>query len=184
MSIEEAEALMDRGWELLRQNNPQEALKVGERLEAMRYSGAFEIQALALCDLNRRREALAVLESALEIVPGDWLLWQLLGNYRSDEGDYERAFAAYERALGCDGDPVHVQYNYANALTRAGRWSEALEKLENLSAADVEDSDPELAGYIVGLHEQALRELERDEEANAFVERHAAIVARAALQRH
>lgn len=177
----EAEALMDRGWELLRRNNAQEALKVGKRLEAMRYSGGFEIQALALCDLRRRREAIAVLEKGVETVPGVWLLWQLLGNYRSDEGDYEGAFEAYDRALDCDCDPTHVQYNYANALTRAGRWAEALERLESLTDADLEEADPPLAGHIVNVHEAALRELGRGEEADALAERHAGLIARAAL---
>lgn len=181
MSAEDAEALMDRGWDLLRRSNPQEALKVGKRLEAMRYSGGFEMQALALWALHRRSEALAVLERGVETVPGNWLLWQLLGNYRSDEGDYEVAFDAYEKALGCGGDPVHVQYNYANALARAGRWGEALGRLESLSAA--EETDPELAGYIVDLHEEALRENGRGDDADALVERHAAIIARAALHR-
>jgi tetratricopeptide (TPR) repeat protein len=179
----EAEALMDRGWELLRRNKPREALKVGRRLQAMRYSGGFEMQALALSDLRRQREAIAVLEEGVETVPDIWLLWQLLGNFRSDEGDYEGAFAAYDKALACDCDPTEVQYNYANALIRAGRWTEALERLESLSDADLEEADPPLAGYIVDRHEDALRALGREEEADALVERHAGLIAKAALHR-
>jgi len=168
MSIEEAEALMDRGWELLRQNKPREALKVGWRLEDMRYSGGFEMQAMALWALHRRNEAFAILEAAVATLPSLWRLWQLLGNYRSDEGDYGRAFAAYERALACDCDPVDVQYNYANALARAGRWAEAVARLETLSPDKVEETEPELAGYIVTLHETALLQLERDEDAQGM----------------
>jgi tetratricopeptide (TPR) repeat protein len=179
----EAEALMDRGWELLRRNNAQEALKVGKHLQAMRYSGGFEMQALALCDLRRRREAISVLEEGVQTVPRVWRLWQLLGNYRSDEGDYEGAFAAYDEALSCDCDPTHVSYNYANALARAGRWTEALERLESLSDDDLEETDPELAGYIVSRHEEALRMLGREGEAEALVERRVSLIARAALHR-
>lgn len=180
----EAEALMDRGWELLRRNNPKEALKVGKRLEDMRYSGCFEIQAMALWALHRRGDAIAILEAAVATLPSLWMLWQLLGNYRSDEGEYERAFAAYEGALACDCDAVNVQCNYANALARAGRWADALDRLEQLSLAEVEETDAELAGYIVNLHEAVLLQLERDEESRAFVERHAAIVARTAVRRN
>lgn len=177
----EAEILMDRGRELLRRNNPQEALKVGKRLQAIRNSGGFEMQALALCELRRRGEAIAILEEGVETVPRVWPLWQLLGNYRSDEGDYEGAFAAYDEALARDGDPTQVQYNYANALSRAGRWDEALERLESLSDDALEDTDPRLAGYIVDRHEEALRVLGRDGEADALIERRARLIARAAL---
>lgn len=179
----DAQELMDRAVELLRRNNPQEALKIGKRLQAMRYSGGFEIQALALCDLRRRRDAIAILEEGVETVSHIWLLWQLLGNYRSDEGDYEGAFAAYDKALACECDRPQVQYNYANALTRAGRWAEALERLESLSDADLEEADPQLAGYIVDRHEDSLRALGREEEADALVERRAGLIARAALHR-
>jgi len=176
-SLAEAEKMMDRGWELLREHCPEEALEIGIALEGRRYSGGFEMQALALADLGRRPEAIEVLERGVETVPDVWLLWQLLGNYRSDEGDYEGAFAAYERASACECDRMSLDYNHGNALARAGRLEEARAKLEPL-LAQVHDpeTDPELARLIVGELGNVLRKQSKDAEADVLADRYAAVI--------
>ena len=180
-SQSDVDALMDRAFELLDRNNAQEALKVGRQLEDRRYSGGFEIQALALAALHRRAEAIKVLERGVATIPHVWLLWQLLGNYRSDAGDYEGAIEAYVHALTEDCDTVSVAYNHANVLARAGRWDEAEERLAPVFVNGLlAEADPQLALYIINLQEDMLRQKGRDEEAGAFVEGHAAIIARAA----
>jgi tetratricopeptide (TPR) repeat protein len=175
---------MDRGFDLLDRNNPQEALKIGLQLERERYSGGFELQALALAALRRHREAIAVLERGVETVPDIWLLWQLLGNYRSDAGDYDGAIAAYEQIDPEDCDVASLAYNHANALARAERWADAEARLAAAIGGEaLAEAEPRLALYIVNLQEDLLRRKGDDEGADAFVEANADILARAAKAR-
>jgi tetratricopeptide (TPR) repeat protein len=68
------------------------------------------------------------------IAPSVWLLWQLLGNYRSDLGRYDAAHDAYARALECPGvEPSSVHLNRAAALAREDRAEEAFEALAQVT---------------------------------------------------
>lgn len=174
-------ALMERGYDLLRRSSAPEALKVGKLLEQHRYSGGFEIQARALRALGRPQEAIAVLEAGVEAVPGNFLLWQYLGSCRSDTGNYEGAFAAYERARQCEHEPVSLGYNHAEALARAGRWDEAERRLDPLLAAEAPfEAEPYLGLLLVNLAEEILRRKGCEAEAAALVEKYATVIARAA----
>lgn len=181
--LAESQRLMDLGYELLDRNNPQEALRVGRQLEQRRYSGGFEIQARALNALHRPVEAIATLERGVEEVPGNWSLWQFLGNCRSEAGHFDSAFAAYDRAMACDGDSASIGYNYAEALLRAGRWDDACARVQMLFEADVvRSADPLLGLYLVNIYEEILLHQGRDADAAAHVSEHADIIARAALR--
>jgi hypothetical protein len=37
--------------------------------------------------MGRRKQAIAVLERGVEEIPGNWSLWEGLGNNRSEDGD-------------------------------------------------------------------------------------------------
>lgn len=90
---------MKRGLSLVKKGKTAEALRVARELHAIRYSGCFEIEAQALAREGSKEEAVKVLRKGLEVAPASWLNGNLLGNYLSDEGRYDEAFAAYEEAL-------------------------------------------------------------------------------------
>jgi Flp pilus assembly protein TadD len=71
------------------------ALEIATELEAHRYSGSFEIAALAHAGKGDLEAAVAVLRRGVATVPDAWPNWQLLGNYVSDLGRYDEAEAAY-----------------------------------------------------------------------------------------
>lgn len=122
-----AEKLLERGRGLLRDGEIDEALRMAERLHEMRYSGGFELSALAYAAQGRTEEAVRVLEEGVERAPQAWLNWQLLGNYRSDLGRFADAEAAYERALTCpDVQPSSVRLNQAILAHRQGDPRKAL----------------------------------------------------------
>lgn len=182
--LAELQDLMDRAYELLDRNNAQEALKLGVQLEQRRYSGGFEIQARALCALHRPAEAINALERGVAAVPENASLWQFLGNCRSDSRDYAGAFRAYETALACGAEPVELGYNLALALSRSGRTGEARDRLESLvGTADMAACDPRLGELIVDELEALLRDEGRHDDADALIDRFAAVLARAALGR-
>jgi len=129
---------MKRGVALVGRGKTTEALAVAQELHAIRYSGAFEVQALALAREGSKDEAIQVLRQGLEAAPTSWLNGNLLGNYLSDEGRYEEAFAVYEEALSTPtADRVLIEANYSLALLRAGRLEEARAKVDSVPAQDV-----------------------------------------------
>lgn len=126
MPQNDAEALMGEASRLLEEFEPKKALKIGKQLEKMRFSGGFEIQALAYADLDKKGKAIKVLEKGIKTVPDVWLLWQLLGNYYSDEGDFEKALTTFEKGLQTkQPDKISLKYNYAIALQRQRNFEKA-----------------------------------------------------------
>lgn len=154
ISQAEAEELMERGFSLLHDEKLLQAFDLGRELEERQFSGGFELQATALNRLNRRDEAIETLERGVSIVPDVWLLWQLLGNFRSDAGNYDGAFGAYEKAAALGGDPLSIAYNYANALLLADRPTEARAKLQPIVESGMPDStEAELRNLVLALYD-------------------------------
>lgn len=136
--LDKAKSLADEAFEALEDGDLRSALKLGRRLEKMRYSAAFEIQALVYAEEGKLRKAIAVLERGVKKAPTVWLLWQLLGNYRSDQGQWDKAFRCYRQALDCptvDASSVHL--NQAIALGRCGKYDEALSILDLVTNPDL-----------------------------------------------
>ncbi len=121
---------MDEARECLNAGNDKKALAIGKNLEKLRYSGAFEIQALAHMAIGKTDKAIEVLEKGTKLVPDIWLLWQLLGNCRSDCGQFARSQDAYEKGLALkNADAVSLLYNYARMLWRSEKFAAAEEKI-------------------------------------------------------
>jgi tetratricopeptide (TPR) repeat protein len=125
-----AHDLMSEAFEAMNLGKPEAALKIAKKLRRMRYSGCFEIQALAYADLGDPSKAISVLREGTTKCPGVWLLWQLLGNKLSDAGRFEEAFEAYERGLST-GEPnfESLNLNYAIALLRSGQAIQARDRV-------------------------------------------------------
>jgi tetratricopeptide (TPR) repeat protein len=122
-----AEELMERACECLASCDSEGALFIAERLEKMRYSGAFEIRALAFASENKLEKAIKCLERGVKLCPQVWILWELLGNYRSDAGQFNKAMLCYDKAASCpDVDANSINYNRATCLSRQDRNEEAL----------------------------------------------------------
>ncbi len=125
------ENLMDEGYDALRAGFLAEAEAIGRQLLEHRHSSGFEILALSLGDSGDVEEAVQVLEEGVEVAPGVWLLWQLLGNFRSDLGLFTEALEAYDRALFCeDVEKDSVYFNIATVLSRQEKFEEALSYLQ------------------------------------------------------
>lgn len=153
--VERAETLMDRGRDALDYGLPDAALAIADELEAMRYSGAFEMRALALVHLGRQEEAVRTLRAGLERAPTAWLLESLLGNTLSDLGRYDEAVEAFERGIGLDGaDSLLFGYNHALVLDRAGKPTMARARLSEALRADQSDPDPALVALVEKLAER------------------------------
>ena len=162
-SHDEIDDLQEVGFAALESGDLKAALRAGARLKELRHSSAFELIALAHAAGGDLDEAIAALDEGVSVAPSVWVLWQLLGNYRSDQRDFERAAEAYSRALECPGaNPESVHYNRATALSRNEEFQEALDTLD-LIQGDVEDE--RLRWMVVRVRMDVLNGLGRHGEA-------------------
>ncbi|MEZ5979855.1 MAG: hypothetical protein R3F34_16815 [Planctomycetota bacterium] len=151
--------LVAAGWDELAKGDHDAVLAIAAELESRRFSACFELAALGHAGKGELEQGVAVLERGVEAAPDVWVLWQLLGNQRSDLGDLDGAEAAYRRALGC---PTvrrgWVTLNLAILEQRRGGHERSLEILDG-----VDDEALEL--LVAETRCRALLELGRADEA-------------------
>src|SRR5688572_21492310 len=114
-----SEKLAEKGYRNLQDGDAAAALKVSAELEALRFTAAFEIAALAHAQLGDLEAAVTTLRRGLDIAPTVWINWQLLGNYLSDLERYDEAASAYDKAMECVG--VHESSIRLNQAILASR---------------------------------------------------------------
>ena len=68
--------------------------------------------------------------------PGDWEIWNNLGNARRSEGDLDGAIDALGRARALRPGRAPIQLNYAMSLAAAGRLEESLEPYREAARLD------------------------------------------------
>ncbi len=164
MEQAELDALLNEAHSALRNGDLDRAEALGEKLLEIRHSSGFEILALAAQDREDLPKALEILKRGLRQAPGVWLLWQLLGNTRSDLGDLAGAREAYTRALGCPGVWVpSIEGNLAILDVREGEIERALARLDNLPPID----DEGLSAHVLDLRLSILRERRDERSADA-----------------
>lgn len=135
------EELTSQGFRCLEVQDYSGALEVAAQLEDRRYTAAFEIGALAHAGQDQLEQAVELLERGVEAAPDVWLLWQLLGNYRSDLDRFDDATQAYEHALQCtDVSKPSVYLNQAILFGRLGQYKQALALLDQAETQADSDS--------------------------------------------
>lgn len=165
---DEARAMHDEALARIDEGDLAGAEALAQRLEAMGWSGCFEIQALARRKGGDREGALAVLDRGIEQAPELWLLHQLRGNVLDELGRANDAIAAYDAALRCDGVSAgSVRYNRAVARLRAGDPGGALADAEHVIT---ESPEAPFAGAALAVAVDALIALGRGEDAVAIVD--------------
>lgn len=97
-------------------------------------------QGQVLIAQEQRADAVAVLQRAVELAPGDWRCWAQLGLAYLD-GDTQakrsgKAVAAFERALALETETAWVWVKYASALIYVRRLQEALKACERALQLD------------------------------------------------
>lgn len=128
-----ADALMREGFDAIKSQDLDRALEIGRELRECRHSSTFEISALAYCAKGDLRRAIRVLEEGVERAPFVWRLWELLGNYYSDQGRFADARECYRKALKCSsGDNPWVHLNAGICFLRQGKFRDALREADRI----------------------------------------------------
>lgn len=165
---DEVRALSAEGFEKLGAGDLDGAEEIARRLEAMRWSGGFELLALVRRERKDLEGAVAACDAGIAVAPGVWLFHQLRGNVLDDLGRFEEALAAYDAALACEDVSVSsVRYNRAVTRVRSGDPGGALADAEHVIS---EAPDAPFAGHAVHLAVDALLALGRAEDAIALVD--------------
>jgi tetratricopeptide (TPR) repeat protein len=132
--IEKAEKLMNQGFNCLDEYEYDKAIKIGKKLKKLYHSSAFEILALAYKEKDESKQSIKILEEGVSLAPKVWRLWQLLGNYYSDDKRYSDSQKCFDTALSCPNvDESSVYYNSSVACFREGKFNEALKQHDKIN---------------------------------------------------
>jgi tetratricopeptide (TPR) repeat protein len=127
--------------------------------------GLLRAEGYRLQALGRHAEADERCEAVVAEAPGDWEIWNNLGNARRAAGDLEGAVAALSKAAALRPEELGVHFNFASALVEAGRGDEAAQAM--LAAAE---TLPDEAPGLLDLA-RALSALVRYDEAESLYRR-------------
>lgn len=109
---------------------------------------------------NRLADGLGTLEALAEAVQDAPQNWDCLGSAYTEVGYYEKAEAAFRRALSCTTPYPAAHNNLGVLLYRLGRWSEALQQYALARKANPDDYRPVLNSGVIhfraGRYDEAL----------------------------
>jgi tetratricopeptide (TPR) repeat protein len=157
---------------------PEEAVAAADRGLALRagavtQSQLWQVRGLALCDLDRRAEAVESYDRGLEFNAREPSLWQCKGAVLAELDRYEEALGCYDRALAMIPDLGDAWRNKASALTSLERYDEAAVAFER--AARLQPRDVELLtkwSHLLDRQKRYAEALERTDQALAIAPRH------------
>jgi Flp pilus assembly protein TadD len=167
-----ARRLSEQGYRHLRSGAWFEAVKVGHALRLLRHPAGFELSALGLAGMGELAEAIEALEEGVQVTPGAWELWDLLGVYRAERGDLDGALFAFEEALTC-AEPTEelVHLHAAEALWAAGHPQRALARLALCGAGVLQPEGEALYARREALRADLHLDLNRTGSVEAIAER-------------
>src|SRR5579883_456078 len=127
---------LEHAWAYYNLGDYRRALRESSKPRALNAPEYFEVRALILQKLGKKRKAIQILEKGVKICPNNARLWGLLANYYSDIKCYECSKEYYEKALNMstlEGDfKPYVLYNYATMLGRCSEIEAAQHKIFEL----------------------------------------------------
>lgn len=127
--------LYDEGWDLLEEENFEQAMEVGKRLERLRWSGAFELQAAVYEAEGDLEGAVSVLRKGVDKTGGNYSLSSRLGNTLSDLGHYEEAIEAYEVGMALETTDITLfRMNLGLVYSRMDQNEKALSEYKAIES--------------------------------------------------
>lgn len=85
---------------------------------------------------GEREKAHALLQQALELDPENASVWELLGDYRREAGDWQGAHDAYKKAHELEPASAPIERKYAEAVLQLTRQQEQYQQWERALAGE------------------------------------------------
>jgi len=124
--VKDISILMSKGFDAVENCEIKKAIKIGKKLKKLRHSSAFEILAMAYHSDNKLQKAIKTLQEGVKCAPNVGILWQLLGNYQSENFNFDEAQIYYQKALSCSDYPADsIKYNSALAYLNSKEYEKA-----------------------------------------------------------
>lgn len=165
---DEVRAMHDEALAKIDEGDLAGAAVIAQQLEAIGWSGCFEIEALARRKAGDREGALAALDRGISLAPELWMLHQLRGNVLDELARKDDAIAAYDRALACPEVSIaSVRFNRAITKLAVGDAGGALADAEHVIT---ESPEAPFAGAALGVAVDALIALGREQDAVSIVD--------------
>ena len=164
--------LYDEGWAFLDEAKFDQALEVGRRLERIRWTGGFELQAAVHEAKGDLDSAINVLKRGIDVAGGPYLLFNRLGNTLSDMERYQEALEIYEQGLALeDTNEVVLRMNRGLVFERMNDHERALaEYLSIIDEIEERRVDESTYWYFKSYHSSALVALGRFHDLTELIE--------------
>jgi tetratricopeptide (TPR) repeat protein len=164
---EEIEALAEQAWQHIHESDLEGARTIGTDLMAAEVETGYRILALVTATEDQPQEAIRILEKGVAAHPDIWQLHLQLGNFYSDQGEYEQALATFAKAAQCPEVEMHwVQVNQAIVYYRQQEFESALNLLQQVEHAEAISEALMLQFQMLdelGRHELIIEIIEEDE---------------------
>ncbi len=158
------EDLIQEGWDHLDAGEYEEAEAIATKLIASQASAGYRLQAMCQIADDDWEAARESLEAGVSRFPDDWELHLMLGNYLSENEEYDAALASFERALACPGvQPDWIAVNKAVIYSKIGAYEQAL-------AICAQIDNPDLKLQVLEVEFRVMSETERYDEILATAE--------------
>ncbi|MDX2250606.1 MAG: tetratricopeptide repeat protein [Bacteroidia bacterium] len=136
-TTEEIEKLNDQAWELIHEEKLKEAAEIGHKLKAEGIESGYRIVATTYVMEEKFDRAIAELKDGIKRIPDSWELHLQLGNFLSDNGDFDEAIRTLDQASRLPGAEKHwINLNKAVVYTRKADFDKALNLLQKIEHAE------------------------------------------------
>lgn len=164
--VVDQQILYKEGIELIEDGQFEKALEIGKRLERIRWTGGFELQAIAFENMDRLEDAIKILQRGIEAAGGPYFLFSRMGNYLSDMERYDEALEAYDKGLALsETDELLFKLNRGIVFWRKDNSKQALNEMAAYEAeANNRGVDEAIYWHFKAQLADVLKDLERAAE--------------------
>lgn len=112
----------------------KKAKKLSKRLIRKKIIDGYYLLTTVYDELDKTDKCIKTLKTGLKKHPDDWILWMRLGNYQSDQNEYDYALDSFKKAHEQENaDKDYVNLNLAILYNRWGKIDNAKETIDKVS---------------------------------------------------
>lgn len=138
---------------------PEQALKLLEQVapDSIHYRRSLQFRAHLLLNMDRPKEALALIEKGKQRYPGDKELRMLEASYLEEQGQLDKAERVLREVVAAHPKDLEAMFQLGVLLDKEGRPQEAMQAMERVVAQDPDHADAlNYIGYTLAVMDKDL----------------------------